>query len=147
MKRGFQGDCPDFKQLTVLTEGLYFLYTIPQMPFPSTGPRSHPTAPQAAVAKPKTMNGSKPITAAPRCSRSWVDRTWIPTEVLTRELAIEEAREYRRREARSLKKEFQSSLTSWLDGAEVELARRAMGDGEAVLACGRVSNFSAGAAG
>lgn len=67
--------------------------------------------------------------------------------VLIAELATEETREYRRREARSLKKESQSSLTSLLAGAEVEFARRVMDDGDAALACGRESRFNVAAAG
>ena len=66
--------------------------------------------------------------------------------VLTAELTIEEASEYRRREARSLKKESQSSLTS-LAGAEVDFARTAIGDGDTALACGRESRFSVAVAG
>lgn len=45
----------------------------------------------------------------------------------TRDVAIEDAREYRRRDARSLKKEFQSSLTSSLPAVDEEFARRPAG--------------------
>jgi hypothetical protein len=37
-------------------------YTRPQTPSPTTGPASQPTAPQAAVARPRTTKGSRPIT-------------------------------------------------------------------------------------
>ena len=117
------------------------------MPFPRAGPRSHPIAPHVAVANPRTTNGSRPMTVAPRCSRSCPDKTCTPTLVLIAELATEETREYRRREARSLKKESQSSLTSLLAGAEVEFVRTTMDDGDAAFACGRESRFSVAAAG
>ena len=94
---------------------------------PRSRPASQPTAPQAAVAKPKTTNGSNPITCAPRDSRSTVERTCTPRIVLKAEVMTEEAKEYLRREVRSLKKEFQSSAAS-VGGADfaeaVEFARR-----------------------
>ena len=87
---------------------------------------SQPAAPHAAVAIPKTTKGSKPITCAPMCSKSCVERTWTPMTVLAMDETIEEASEYLRREARSLKNEFQSSLeASCRDASEiVELARK-----------------------
>jgi hypothetical protein len=57
-----------------------------------------------------------------------VERTWTPIAVLASEARIEETREYRRRDARSLKNVFQSSRAlSFVfedsDPAEVELVR------------------------
>lgn len=61
-------------RLTIATDGLNRRYTNPQTPFPTIGPASHPTAPQAAVAIPRTTKGSSPMTWAPRDSRSCPDR-------------------------------------------------------------------------
>jgi hypothetical protein len=78
------------------------------------------------VAIPSTTNGSSPITCAPKCSRFWLERTCTPIIVLADALAIEEASVYLRRDARSLKKEFQSSLAASsraLGELELELQR------------------------
>jgi CRP-like cAMP-binding protein len=74
------------------------------------------------------MKGSKPITCVPRDSRSCSERTCTPITVLAIEAIIDEARVYLRRDARSLKKEFQSSLeASARDAfAAVELRRKAV---------------------
>lgn len=69
-----------------------------------------------------------------------MDRTCTPTVVDANEVAIDEAREYRRREARSLKKESQSSLTDPVAGAEVDCMREPSWYGEAVaVICGRIA--------
>lgn len=98
------------------------------MALPKKGPASQPTAPQVAVANPRTTKGSKPITCAPRDSRSCSERICTPIIVLAIEAIIDEARVYLRRDARSLKNEFQSSLgTSARDAfAAVELRRKAV---------------------
>jgi hypothetical protein len=66
------------------------------------------------------------MTCAPKFSRFWLERTCTPIIVLADALAIDEASVYLRRDARSLKKEFQSSLAASsraLGDVELELQR------------------------
>lgn len=120
---------------------MYFRFTNDQSPLPTNGPNSHPAAPQAIVEIPRTTIGSNPITCAPSDSISWVDRYCTPKTVVTTEVTADDATEYLRRVARSLKNEFQSNLASFIGGAEeVEFARtvvRSTHEAGIELFCGR----------
>lgn len=79
--------CPDSQSVTVRGKIIYQVktptlakddvnlrFTNDQTPLPTNGPNSHPPAPQAIVAMPRTTKGSNPITCAPSDSISWVER-------------------------------------------------------------------------